>query len=467
MTIPAIENVSLLLSFLLSKYLTSCWVFFTISPVRSILRLKLTVSFFVVSMISVLVPMVLGRIVHDTTVLWLAAGLCVLGVGCLASVFLAGSFVRNLQEVSTLIHRVAKGDLTQEVHLAKPSLLPDEMDALAGSFNDTLVHLRDLVVAISRTSQAVAESAQNLNVGTDSANEVTREVTASIEKISHGATVQQELVERASRIITKMAGDIERTARVAEDAKITSDETASVALSGGKVGKQVVDKLQKIIERIENTGNRSQRFVEKSKEVGQFVEMISKLSQQTNLLALNATIEAARAGDYGRGFAVVADEIRKLAENTAKRADQIAMLTQASLDEAVKSVMAMQESTLELNDGCMEMNAMVHSLENISMTAKKGVAVVDQISRITHEQLEDARSMVEAIEHISYVVDSNVETGAQVTAAILKQSAPLQTMAARSVDLMHLSDDLTNVTSRYHLTSAITSMPGQRSRESR
>ena len=60
------------------------------------------------------------------------------------------------------------------------------------------------------------------------------------------------------------------------------------------------------------------RLGEYSGEIGDVVDVISRIAAQTNLLALNAAIEAARAGESGRGFAVVAKEVKDLAEETAR-----------------------------------------------------------------------------------------------------------------------------------------------------
>ncbi|MBI3179725.1 MAG: methyl-accepting chemotaxis protein, partial [Deltaproteobacteria bacterium] len=416
---------------------------------RFLLRLKLTLAFFGISLLSTLVPLIGLRMVNDAWTLWMLSAVGVVVFGLLGSSFLAGGLSHNIRNLSQFAGRVSRGDLSQYARLERPSAAPDEVDALANSINYMLENLRELVSHIQRTSRAVAESAKDLSRTAEGVNASTEEVTSSIQRIAEGAELTAELVDRASKLIGEIATGIEHTASTADHAAIASNETASAAQSGSSVGKLAVDKLRKVFEKIEDTGSRVVGVGEQAKEIGNIVEVITKLSQQTNLLALNAAIEAARAGEYGRGFAVVADEIRKLAENSSKSADQIAQLIHQNLVESEAAVVAMRESTQELAEGREDLNSIIRSLDNITVTAAKGAEVVTQISRITREQLEGAQEMVKAIDNISKVAVSNASTTEQVSSAIAKQSASMQAMASSAVELTNLSHELEAVVTRF------------------
>ena len=411
-------------------------------------------GFFSISLFSALVPLLLQSFLAADSTTVLGLSMCgVVVLGALGSSF-GATLVRNIGALSQFAGRVSQGDLSEYAHFERQSEVPDEVDALASSINYMLQNLRELVAHIQRTSSAVAMSAKDLSHTAEGVNASTEEVTYSIGQIGNGVDLQTKLVERASKIITEIASGIDRTARAAADAAVASQETAEVSQSGGQVGKAAVNKLRKVFERIESTGDRVVRFGEKSKEISKIVEVITKLSAQTNLLALNATIEAARAGEYGRGFAVVADEIRKLAENSAGSAEQIAKLIAESVGEAQGAVIAMQESTKELSEGREDMNSIIRSLENITVTALKGVNVVSQISRITGDQTEGAHEMVRAIENISQVADSNDKATGEVSAAIVQQSTSMQAMTSSAVELTNLSHELQAVVTRFQLGAA-------------
>ncbi|RKL69197.1 hypothetical protein CR203_03965 [Salipaludibacillus neizhouensis] len=97
----------------------------------------------------------------------------------------------------------------------------------------------------------------------------------------------------------------------------------------------------------ENTGEVS----DNSKQIGNMLELIRKISSQSNILGLNANIESARAGEAGKGFAVVADEIRKLSDGTKKASEEIFTFTTNIQNGVEVLILSLDEvnSTVDVN----------------------------------------------------------------------------------------------------------------------
>jgi methyl-accepting chemotaxis protein len=260
------------------------------------------------------------------------------------------------------VKQVAAGDLTPRLNMIRG----DEIGRMAGSFDQLMDSLQDIMREVSGAAHDVAAAST--------------EIAASAEQMS--ASV----------------GEVARQSAKASEA---AAESGKIASEGGAVVMQTVTGMQQIDNAVTESASSVQTLGERGKQIGEVIAVINDIADQTNLLALNAAIEAARAGEHGRGFAVVADEVRKLAERTTKATEEIGGSISEIQTETTRAVEKMNRGTEQVKSGVASASAAGQSLDHIVSGAKEVASMITAISAASEEAGAGAAQSASAAQQLS------------------------------------------------------------------
>ena len=365
------------------------------------------------------------------------------------TLFMINKVVFNIRSVSNGLDEISKGrgDLTQRLAI----IGNDEVTEVSVRFNKFIGYIQRLLLQIQDVTSRLTEMTSNISALTNQSNDSIQNIFGNTQRITKGSRDSASTLETTAASIEEISANSQLIAKRSNRAYEESVQNRLKATQGMETVREASTTIKEIEHAVGDSSRVLEELKNQSRKIGKIVLTITAISRQTNLLALNAAIEAARAGEQGKGFVVVAANVKKLAEQSAKAAEEIGALIGEIQHKTNKAVEEMNLGKDKVQEGVKIINQAGGYLDEIGMASESVNVQVQDISKSSVEQSKNIEAISHSIENLSVTTKTTTKEVDGVLNSLKSQRDSIQDMAKISKHLSMVTDEMNRMLAHFVL----------------
>lgn len=401
-------------------------------------RAKLQIGSYVVITFYTAVLLIL-MLTGDVNLIFGISACLVLFVGSFPYVgWLERMLTEPIDNVSRIAMNIAKGDFTQTVEAHSKDALGD----MGRSFNAMIVKLKELLNETASISKHVADSSRDIYYKNEGINTMLVESTSSVTNLAQGANEISTGVFKSFSVVKDIETKVTDYVGSTKEMNRRCEQTLVLVEKGMQAVESQAESVKHNVIATSNVSGTIDELVKEAAGISQITRAISEIAEQTNLLSLNASIEAARAGEHGRGFSVVAQEVRKLAEESSRKAKEVFHLVR-NIENGIRQAL----QNIQINEDIAKRQSL--SIEETEKVFGEMVEAIQFITARMHEftgesqkMLESAKVITGTMENISAITQQSAAGTEQVSSSMMEQTRSVKAVVTQSEQMLRMVTQL-------------------------
>ncbi len=321
----------------------------------------------------------------------------------------------------------------------------DEIGRLSESIENMAQAMKHIIKKVHIASNNVSLSAEEMRTTSDQNAEASEDIARAVQDVAENANQQVLQSQQNMLEIKRLEDTLNAFTQMIEALRVASNDILFSVNDGNQEIHDLVNLSKDSFEAIKQVNEGISNTNESALSIRTASDFISSIASQTNLLALNAAIEAARAGEAGKGFAVVANEIKTLAEDSSKNADVISKIVTELNQNSELALQKIQMVMSIFSDQEKRIDKTQLSYTHIDGATKASIEKMNHIENSKSDMLEIIKHLIDAMNCLLTIAESNSAATQQVSAAIEEETASMAELNQSSVKLSNLSAELTTL----------------------